>query len=123
MSYKKLEVWNLAREPVIDIHKMTLRDLPSFEMFEEGSQIRRFVKSVKYNIVDGYGWRIYIGDYIRFLTYSLASNDETIDYLETLFETGSLKDKPLYDQLHDKFEIPGKKLNLFLQSIKRSLQK
>jgi hypothetical protein len=41
MSYRKLEIWQLARELVIDIHKMTLVQLPKFEFFEEGSQIRR----------------------------------------------------------------------------------
>lgn len=41
MSYKKLEIWKLARELTIDIHKMTLTKLPKFEMYEEGNQIRR----------------------------------------------------------------------------------
>jgi four helix bundle protein len=50
MSYKKLEIWQLARELVIDIHKMSLQ-LPKFEMYGEGSQIRRSSKSVKSNIV------------------------------------------------------------------------
>ena len=36
MSYKKLEIWQLARELVIDMHKMTLEKLPKFEMYEEG---------------------------------------------------------------------------------------
>ena len=35
MSYKKLEVWQLSRELVIDIHKMTLTKLPKFEMYED----------------------------------------------------------------------------------------
>ncbi len=39
MSYKKLEIWQLAREVLIEIHKMSLT-LPKFEMYEEGSQIR-----------------------------------------------------------------------------------
>jgi len=53
MSYNKLEIWQIARELVIDIHKMTLRKLPKFEMFEEGGQIRRSIKSVKSTIVEG----------------------------------------------------------------------
>jgi hypothetical protein len=32
MSYKNLEVWNLARELVIEIHGITLTKLPKFEM-------------------------------------------------------------------------------------------
>ena len=47
MSYKSLEIWQLARDLVIDIHKMTLTELPKFEMYEVGSQIRRSSKSVK----------------------------------------------------------------------------
>jgi len=50
MSFKNLEIWQLARELVIDIHKMTLNKLPKFEMFEEGGQIRRSIKSVKSTI-------------------------------------------------------------------------
>ena len=52
---------------------MTLTKLPAFELYEEGSQIRRSVKSVKSNIVEGYGRRRYKQDYIRFLTYAQAS--------------------------------------------------
>lgn len=60
-------------------------------------------------------------EYIRFLTFSIASNDETIDHLETLFETGSLKNKTLYDDLHGSLEVLGKKLNLFIQAIERNI--
>jgi four helix bundle protein len=60
MSYKNLEIWQLARELVIDIHHMTLHKLPKFEMYEEGSQIRKSIKSVKSTIVEGYGRRRFI---------------------------------------------------------------
>ena len=43
------------------------------------------------------GRRNYENDYLRFITYALASNDETIDHLETLFETESLNDENLYN--------------------------
>ncbi len=52
MSYKKLEIWNLAREVVIEIHSMTL-SLHRFEMFEEGGQIRKSSKTVKACIAEG----------------------------------------------------------------------
>jgi four helix bundle protein len=117
MSYKNLEIWQLARELVIDIHKMTLTKLPKFEMFEEGSQIRKSSKSVRSTIVEGYGRRRYKQEFIRFLTYAIASNDETVDHLETLYETKSLSDEPLYQYLHDRSDLLGKKLNLFIQSV------
>ena len=40
MSYKNLEIWQLSRELVVEIHRMSL-SLPKFEIYEEGSQIRR----------------------------------------------------------------------------------
>ena len=120
MSYRNLEVWQLARTLVMDVHQMTLRKLPKFEMFEEGGQIRRSVKSIKSTIVEGYGRRRYKQEFIKFLTYALGSCDETIDHLETLFETESLTDRKLYDDLHARLEVLGKKLNLFTQSVERS---
>ncbi len=117
MSYRKLEIWQKARELVIDIHKMTLSKLPQFELYEEGSQIRRSIKSTKSTIVEGYGRRRYKQDYMRFLIYSLSSCDETTDHLETLYETESLKDKVLYKNLHERLQILGKKINRFIQSV------
>lgn len=116
MSYKNLRVWKLSRELSIDIHKMSL-DLPKFELYETGSQIRRSSKSVRSNIVEGYGRRRYQNDYIRFITYALASNDETIDHLETLFETDSLSNKEMFDSLLDRCIKLGKIINKFRSSI------
>ncbi len=119
MSYKNLEVWQLAKEVVIEIHAMTIDKLPKFEMYETGSQIRRSSKSVRSAIVEGYGRREYKQDFLKFLHYALSSNDETIDHLETLHETGSLNDDALFSSIHDKLTILGKKLNNFIQSVDR----
>ena len=119
MSYKNLEVWQLARLAVIDIHSMTLQ-LPKFEQFEEAQQIRRSIKTVKSCIVEGYGRRRYKSDFIKFLVYSLSSNDETIDHLETLFETASLTNETAYNKLHQQLTVLGKKLNNFLQAVERT---
>ena len=119
MSYKNLDIWQLARDLVVDIHKMTLEKLPKHEMFEEGSQIRRSIKSVKSTIVEGYGRRAYKQDFIRFLHMAMASNDETADHLETLFDTGSLTDEELYQDLRERLDHLGRKLNLFIKSVNR----
>ena len=121
MSYKNLEIWQESRKIVVDIHKMTLAKLPKFEMYEEGSQIRKSSKSVKSAIVEGYGRRKYKPEYVRFLIFAIASNDETIDHLETLYETGSLTDAKLYQNLHNRIEILGKKLNNFIKSIEKDI--
>lgn len=122
MSYKNLEIWKLAREVVIDVHKMTITELPKFEMFEEGNQIRRSSKSVKATIVGGYGRRTYKQEFLKFLVYALASNDETLDHLETLRETESLKNDNLYKQLHEKVDKQGRKINLFIKAVEENHQ-
>jgi len=117
MSYKNLEIWKLADELVVEIHEMTLTRLPKFEMFEEGGQIRRSSKSVKSTIVEGYGRKRYKPEFIKFLVYSLGSNDETIDHLENLYKTKSLQDDKVYNYLHAKLETLGKKINLFIKGV------
>lgn len=88
-------------------------------MFEEGTQIRRSSKSVRSNIVEGYGRRSYKMDYIKHLLYAQASNDETIDHLETLLETKSLIDDKLFENLLTRLNTLGKKLNKFIQAIQK----
>jgi four helix bundle protein len=117
MSYKKLQIWEIARELTIEIHRLSLKELPKFEAYEEGSQIRRSMKSVRSNIVEGYGRRRYKQDFIRFLTYAHASCDETIDHLEMLHETESLRNTPLFEKLHLQLDQLGGKLNRFIGSV------
>ena len=90
-SYKDLDIYKKAYKLAIEIHEMSLK-LPKFEIFEDGSQIRRSSKSIKSNIVEGFGRRRYKQEFIKFLTYALASCDETVDHLDTLYDTNSLKD-------------------------------
>lgn len=78
------------------------------------------MKSVRSNIVEGYGRRKYKGDYIRFIVFALASNDETIDHLEILNETESLKDQDVFEDLHKRLNILGIKINNFLASVERN---
>lgn len=117
MSYRKLEVWQLAKELSSEIHRMSLDCVPKFGRYEEGSQIRRSMKSVRANSVEGYGRRRYKYDFIRFLTYAHASCDETIDHLETLHETSSLNDSARYDRLHEQLDRLGGRPNLFIRSV------
>lgn len=118
MSYQSLDIWQLARQTSIEIHSMTLTKLPKYEMYEAGSQIRRSSNSVRSNIVEGYGRREYKQDFVLRLTYALASNDETIDHLDTLRETGSLADELLYVRLREMLTHLGKKMNLFIQAVR-----
>lgn len=119
MSYRDLEIWKLAREATVAVHGMTLKELPKFEMYEEGTQIRRSVKSIRSNIVEGYGRRRYKQEFLRFLVFAHASCDETIDHLEGLFESGSLRNESIYRDLQARLALLGRKLNVFIQGVER----
>jgi four helix bundle protein len=49
-SYRDLDVYKESRRLAVEIHKLTLK-LPKFELYEEGSQIRRSSKAVTSSIV------------------------------------------------------------------------
>ena len=121
MSYKKLQIWILAREIVVEVHEMTMK-LPKFELYEEGAQIRKSSKTTKATIVEGYGRRRYKQDWVKFLIYALSSNDETLDHLENLWDTKSLADESTFMNLKIKIETLGKMVNKFLQAVEQEHQ-
>jgi four helix bundle protein len=79
-SYRDFEIYQKAYELGVKVHKMTL-NLPGYEMYEQGSQVRRSSKSIKDNIVEGYGRRSYKNEFIRFLIFAHASCDEATSQL------------------------------------------
>ena len=113
-SYKDLEIYQLTFDLAIKIHHGSMK-FPKFEIFEQGSQIRRSSKSVKDTIVEGYGRRKYKAEYIKYLTYSLASCDETMNHILTI--------KTLYPEINDFIELEeeynklGKKINKYIQFV------
>ena len=115
-SYKDLDIYKISHRLAIEIHDMSL-GLPRFEQYGEGSQIRRSAKSVPSNIVEGFGRRRYKNEFIQFLTYVLASCDETKEHLNILFETKSLKDKEKYDYFLSKYEELGRKIINFIKAV------
>ena len=50
-SYKDLQIYKVSHRLAVEIHKMTLKDLPKFEMYEEAAQIRKSSKSIPSVIV------------------------------------------------------------------------
>ncbi len=115
-SYKNLDIYKMAHKLAVEIHKMSL-ELPKFEMYEEGSQIRRSSKSIKSNIAEGFGRRRYKQEFIKFLTYSLASCDETTDHLDTLYETKSFVDEEKYRKLSEEYDYLGRMITNFTKSV------
>lgn len=120
-SYRDLEIYQESKRLAIEIHRLSF-SLPKFELYEEGSQIRRSSKAVTSAIVEGYGRRRYKADYIKHLIYAQTECDETIVHLDFLVETESLTDKVKYDQLRDEYDTLSKKINKFIQWVENNLE-
>ncbi|UZD23950.1 four helix bundle protein [Algoriphagus halophytocola] len=116
-SYKDLEVYRKAFKLFVETHTFSL-ELPKYELYELGSQLRRSADSIISNIVEGYGRRVYKADFIKFLVYSHASNLETINHLEKI--------QMLYPGLENKakslareYDILGAQIFKFIEFVKR----
>ena len=110
-GYKELEIYRIAFDLAIKVHHASLK-LPKFEIFEQGSQIRRSSKSVKDTISEGYGRRRYKSDYIKFLIYSQASCDESINHLETLVIL--YPDIQDFSDMISDYNVLGRKINNYI---------
>ena len=116
-SYRDLEIYNLSYELAIKIHKMSL-ELPKYELFEEGSQLRRSSKGITSTIVEGYGRRRYKLDFIKFLVYAHASCDETILHLNFIRNTHDVAEEDISLFLNE-YEKLGRKINKFIQYVEK----
>ncbi len=113
-NYKDLEIYQVAYKLAIEVHKMSLK-LPNYELFEQGSQIRRSSKRIKDTIVEGYGRKRYKDDFIKYLTYAQGSCDETISHLNMINDI-HYTEQPLASLIND-YDLLGKKINKFIQYV------
>jgi len=67
------------------------------------------------NFVEAYGMKRYPGDMVRYLTYSLASCDETKSHLEILHESGSLAPER-FEYFHGQYRRLGAMLYSFREA-------
>ena len=115
-SYRDLEIYKLSLRLAIEIHEMSLK-LPKFELYEEGSQIRKSSKSIVNNIVEGYARRKYKNEIVHFLTIATAESDETQTHLEIIYKTKSLTDKEKYNYFYEEYRKLGRMLTKFNNSV------
>ena len=116
-TYKDLEIYQIAHQLGVDIHKFTFR-LPKFELFETGAQLRRASKSISINIVEGYGRRRYKAEFIRFLIYSHSSCNETIEWVEYIRDCYE-EFKGVTKGFLKRLDELGRKLNRFISSVEK----
>ena len=92
--------------------------LPRYELYEEGSQIRKSSKGITSCIVEGYGRKKYKVDFIKFLIYAHASCDETILHLNLIKDIHELNEKEIKNFL-DSYNQLGIKINRFIQYVEK----
>jgi len=116
-SYKDLDVYKLAYRLAIEVHMMTMT-LPKYELYEQGSQVRRSSKSIKDNIAEGFGRRRYKDEFVRFLVFAHSSCDEAISQL-TMINELHFDSKDL-NNLIEEYEVLGAKINKFIQYVEEN---
>lgn len=116
-SFRDLEIYQIAFALAKRVHKASLK-LPSFELYEQGSQIRRSSKSIKDQIAEGYGRRRYKQDLIKFLIYAQSSCDEATSQLEMIIAL--YNDSFDFSELLSEYDNLGKKINSFIQYVETS---
>lgn len=114
-SYRDLEIYKLSYDLAIKIHKMSLK-LPKFEMYEEGSQLRRSSKGITSCIVEGYGRKKYKAEFVKFLIYAHASCDESILHLNFIKDTHAFNGEEMKSFL-DAYDELGRKINRFIKYV------
>ena len=112
-SYRELEIYRISYELALRVHRMSLR-LPKYELFEEGSQVRRSSKGITSCIVEGYGRRKYKADFVKFLVYAHASCDETMIHLNFIRDTHEDIDLQVVQELIQAYDALGAKINRFI---------
>lgn len=116
-TYKELDVYKISFDLFIKIHRFSFH-MPKYETYELGSQIRRSADSVNSNIVEGYGRKRYKKDFIKFLVYAHASNDETINHLRKIEQLYPQLSKEAI-QLTQQYDLLGAKLNKFIEYVSK----
>ncbi len=116
-SYRDLEIYNLAFELAVNVHRSSLK-LPKFELYEQGSQIRRSSKSIKDAISEGYGRKRYKAEYIKFLVYAHSSCDETQGQLDMLIVL--YPDIADFLLLAEEYKVLGRKINSYIDYVENN---
>jgi four helix bundle protein len=117
-GYKGLRIYQQSHSLAVKVHALTLQ-LPRFEVYEEGSQVRRSSKRVSAGIVEGYRQRKYRDEFIRYLYRSLGSSDETREHLEYLLETGSAAGHPEVAEMISSYASLSRQLARFIKGVER----
>ena len=114
-NYKKLDVWRMSHELVLDIYKITV-SFPKDELYSLTSQIRRASYSIPANIAEGYG-RAHRKELLQFLNIAKGSASELEYELMLARDLGYLSNEE-----YSKLDASVKTIIKMLTGLSRSLR-
>jgi len=107
-SFLDLEVYQLAHKFAMKVFEIT-KKFPIEEKYSLTEQIRRSSRSIAVNTAEGWGKRIYVGNFKRHLVDGIGSLEESKSWL--LFAKDcSYINIELYNQLLAEAEVLGTKI-------------
>ena len=116
MELGKLEVYRMALKLSHDAWKL-YDQIPKRFQYGIGDQTLRAIDSVGANIAEGYG-RYHYRDSIKFYYNARGSLWEAKHWLYLLSKRDLMEEK-LYGEMMNDINLLGKKLNNFIESIKK----
>ncbi len=114
--FERLEVWQLAREFVGAIYKIT-RKFPKDELFGLVSQLRRAATSILLNIAEGSD-RKSDAEFKRFLRMAITSLEEVISGLYISLDQNFINENE-FDKLYEDSHRLMAKLNALVNSLNK----
>lgn len=119
-SFEKLEVWQLSKQLVVDIYKISAH-LPESEKFGITSQLRRAAFSISNNIAEGSSRRS-AKDKVRFIEIAYGSLLEVLNILLICFELEFI-DQGNVLKIRKSIEEIGNKLNALRRAMEEQITK
>ena len=107
-TFLDLDIYTLSRQLAKEIFQLTLK-FPPEEKYSLTDQIRRSSRSIKANIAEGWGKRIYINNFKRHLVDSNGSLEETKSWCISALDCNYISEE-IFNDLISKAEIIGGKL-------------
>ncbi len=107
-TFLDLDVYKLSRQLAKEIFQLTLK-FPPEDKYSLIDQVRRSSRSVKANIAEGWGKRIYINSFKRHLVDANGSLEETKSWAISALDCNYISEE-IFNDLINKTEIIGGKL-------------
>jgi len=104
-TYRDLNVFREAYQLALDVSRAS-RILPAYEQFEIGKQLRRAVRSIPANIVEGWAKRASATEFKRYLQISVGSCEECKFWLEMSRDEGYLRQEEC-GEFADRLNVVG----------------